>query len=270
MEFEEFINILKNNKFIIYGAGYVAEKFYKGIKIRSLEDNLECFVTTEGDTKSIDNYPIKSIDNIKISDYVVCLAVHESLKEEINKVLLKERCDKCIWIYPFLYEFMLGTPIKKNIKIPVKQIYLANKDNLLIATRYVVLEQFYGLRNDGDDIYMACMELYCSHETAKKRLINFKDLIRSIETRGFLNNYPISILDNYKHIDGVHRLSMAIYKKVSLVNVNIYPSTMRQEEIHGLGGLIHESELENKISRQNLLTLLQVNAKIESSFEEIF
>ncbi len=267
MRFEEFINKLENNRFIIYGAGYVAENFYKGIKKRGLKDNLECFVTTEGDTKRIDEYPVKSLRRFSLNEYVVCLAVHESLRVELEKVLRKEKCKECIWVYPFLYEFMLGTP-ENNVEVPVKKIYLANKDNLLLATRYIVLEQFYGARNDGDEIYMTCMELYCSHETARKRLNQFKDLITSVENGGLSCNYPISLLDDYKYIDGAHRLSLAIYKRLPVINANIYPSTMGQEEIHGIGGIILESDLEEKINKQQLLTLLDVNLEIERHFSE--
>lgn len=54
----------------------------------------------------------------------------------------------------------------------------------------------------------------------------FKELIDSIKNNGFKDNYPILINNQFRLVDGSHRLSIALYLKIPFV-----PVTMTKETI---------------------------------------
>ncbi len=241
MTTEEIVNLLQNQDYVIYGAGYVASIVYKALKTRKLLGKFQGFVTTKGDSEGIDGHEISPVDSADLKDKLVILAVHESIKNDIQSTLNQYNYDKCIWIYPHLFELMLGKPEKKTVS--TKEVYLANKDNYAMAARYMVLEQYYGKRTDGDDLYMAFMELHCSHETALSRLAKFKELIRSFDENGFMNR-PISLLEDYKIIDGFHRMVILLHNGIDKVEAFIYPELLKQGEVHEQGGIIYVEDVE--------------------------
>lgn len=220
----DILEIIKNKKIIIYGAGYIANKFYDVLMAYGLEKNIDCFVVTQKNTNqnSIKGYPLKTVyelENIKNS--IICLAVHEMTKEDIIKILKKEKLDNYIWIFPYFFELILGTPIATKIYVPVSKLIQSCNDYRL-AVRYLAIENYFGKNNNGFMIYKKALGLYCKKETIAKRLNFFCDTIQRWEKNGYLNNYSLIVDDKYTLLDGAHRLALARYYQIEKVVCDIY------------------------------------------------
>lgn len=215
---------LEDKDIIIYGTGYIAKKFFDLLILNGIGANVKFFVVTKKKEQevSIKGIGVRTIEEcvIKKSD-IVCLAVHETLKNEIETVLLKYKIENYIWIYPYLVQLLPLKPLQMNVLVPIRDILQANED-YRFAIRYLAIENYYNKNTYGFDIYIKAMGLHCEHETAKKRADKFCSLIRNWEQFGYNCETACWINEDKQIFDGAHRISLAKYHGQSDINCDIY------------------------------------------------
>ena len=62
---DELIDVIKSYKVVIYGAGYVAKRFYQSLKSHKLDGKVECFITTNGGENDVEDKKNIAIDKFK-------------------------------------------------------------------------------------------------------------------------------------------------------------------------------------------------------------
>lgn len=224
----DLLEVIRSTKFYIYGAGYVGRRFYQALQKYGLQENVYGFITTKETADTLMGLPINTIDKISIKEStLICLAVHESLCQEITMLLQTRGFYNYIWIYPYLYEFLLGQPIQENLEIPVKKI-IENSPGDWLAIWYMAIDQYYGKNDYGYSLYVRAWNLSGELNTAKGRLQKFKELIGTWDLHGYDEASSISVLDNYHVIDGSHRVSLAVYHGLSSLwgRMYAYPDSM--------------------------------------------
>lgn len=238
------IRELSEHEIVIYGTGYIGEKFYKVLQANQMEKNILCFVKSvysQGEVKF--GFQVKSMGEVDVHpNTLICVAVHESNLNEVVEIV-KKYTNRYIWIYPFLYEWLLGGIQEIDKKTQIRDLLQKCNHDLRMAIRLVAIECYYGLNNFGEDIYLRAEGIHCSKETAMKRLSCFKRLISSWEENGFNEDYAIGINQMGQIIDGNHRTSLAIYHQIESITCNVYRTKLSPVEIHGPEAMIEEVAL---------------------------
>ena len=267
---EELLRVIQMpfKKIVIYGAGYVAKLFYKSLLEGQCEKNVICFAATKGESYLIEGLPVVGIDEIAYDEeMVICVAVHESIKEELINCLEAKGFFNYVWIYPFLYEIMLGSPLACDVRVALKQIWDANKKNYAIAARYLAIEHYFGKNNYGYDIYKKCISLFSSESTAKRRLDRFIDLIQNWEKNGYNESKASSLLEDCMCVDGVHRIALAIYFNQRYVICNIYSNSKTCNEVHEKGVVLSPQNAVELGLDESIIRLLEdTNKRIEERY----
>lgn len=225
----ELLEILANNDIVVYGTGYVAERFYMGLEKRHLQHKIKCFVVTNRDENNVRfmGKLVEQLDDLEEKDIYICIAVHEATKYDIEKNLQKYNRSKYIWIAPYIDELLFGKPIACHKQIETADILKSqNVDNYLFAVRYLVIESFYNGTDVGDEIYIKMVQyLFGSKETAQNRLIHFKKLIKNWDDVGYQENKDIKIDEKGSILDGKHRFTLACYHKMDSIYCTIFTYT---------------------------------------------
>ena len=231
-ELDDLLSEIARGGAYIFGAGLVGKAFFKGLKEYGVENFVECFiVSTLKDVSFVDGIPIRQLNDDAVDkSKFVCVAVHESLRDDVFNTLDKNGFNNYVWIYPFLLHLRIGRPILEKKILPIRDIYLATRNSYALFVRYLMIEFFYGENKIGSDLYIKSIALHSSLETAKKRLAQFVDLIKSFETYGFKSEMPISVFENYELFDGNHRFALAIYNGNSNILCNVYQKNISKIE----------------------------------------
>lgn len=263
------INILSTHKIAIYGAGYVATRFYESLKEHGLDGNVFSFVTTTDSALNIDGLPVRAINQLEADErMIICVAVHESIKDDIIANLTERGFNKYIWIYPFLYEMLLGTPAYSNVKVPIFKIWNAVRDDYSIAIRYLAIDHYYGKNSNGYEIYKKFLSLFINAKTAERRLERFISLIKSWEQNGYDAGRCSSIFEDYKILDGMHRIAVASYFNQAFVMCNIYPTNKNIFEIHNQAAVFTKQSALNAGFEPEIIALLdEINQRIEEQYK---
>ena len=230
-----FLENLKGKSIIIYGTGHVGRKFYKTLGKYHLQSQVQCFVRTEDVTSGerFEGVPVYCFKNVPIErDTLVCLAVHESIRDEIEDTV-KKVTGQYIWIYPHLYELMLGEPEQKNVEVAVRKLLTGFHEDLRLGVRLAAIEQQDQKNDYGFDYYVRAQMLHCDRETARHRLEQLLRLIARWKEEGYERTHVLTLNRNYGVIDGNHRLAMAVYMGQETMFADIYPTNLSVEDIHG-------------------------------------
>lgn len=265
----ELLYILRTNNIAIYGAGYVASRFYQALKEHGLSSRVLSFVTTSSISSEVDGIPIVTIDHLNY-DYktIICVAVHESLKDEIISNLIDKGITNYIWIYPYLYRLMLGSPINKNIRVPLYKIWNAVRDDYSMAIRYLAIDNYYAKNKNGYELYKKYFSLFNSNETSEKRLIQFIGLIKNWDDMGYDINKCSAVLENYKIFDGAHRIAIASYINQGFVMCDIYPLKKSITAIHNQAAVFTKQTAINAGFEPEIIALLDAtNRRIEEQYK---
>jgi len=231
MNFEDF----KGKELVIYGAGHVGKKFYRVLRMHGLGEQAVCFAVTEPveGKPMIEGLPVKCVHDIFIrSNTLVCLAVHETIRDEVEKAI-KPITEQYIWIYPYLYDLMFGEPEQTDKEIDISEILKTCRKDARLAIRLAAIEQHDGKNSFGYDYYKRAQMMHCAEHTAGQRLQQFKRLMADWKKHGYRREYPLSLNRRYEVIDGNHRLALAVYYRQNRILCSIYPTEMPLTEIHG-------------------------------------
>ncbi len=224
MDTTDLISILSKNKIVIYGIGFVGLRFYDLLAGRGLEKNVGCFVVSNTNhiSKEVRGVQVKAVHEINDREScVVCVAVHETIKSEIEHTLNERKIANYIWIYPYLWELALGAPKRRNIKIAIDQIIRQCMD-YRITVRYLAIENYFGMNDCGYDIYIKSQEMHCQRSTAEKRLNRFCDLIQDWEMTGYKPEYRVLVFESGELIDGFHRIALAKYFHMKEIMCDVF------------------------------------------------
>jgi len=264
----ELINVISNYKIMIFGAGYVAARFYGALKKHGINNNVISFVTTSGSNSNIDGLSIIPIDQLEADkQIIICVAVHDSIKDDIITTLVKKNFINYIWIYPFLYELLLGEPICRNSKVPLSKIWNAARDDYGMAIRYLALDNYYGRNLNGYKLYKKYLSLFNNYETSEKRLIQFVKLIKNWEQNGYDTNKCSSIYENYQIFDGAHRIAVASYFNQKFIMCDIYSMTNNIAEVHNSGAILKKQyALDAGFEPEFIAMLDAINQRIEEQY----
>lgn len=264
---EDFLELITNNKIHIYGTGYVANLFWNELEKKGLTQNVEDFIVSEvKESEYTHSIPIKGIENVKIDKgSIVCIAVHETLKDEIEMNLLKKQIRNFLWIYPFLYEFSLGCIQKEECWVDIHLFHNVMKEQYGIALRYAAIEEYYGFRKNGFDMYYRGLLTYNSTRTAELRVKRFKDLIINWEKNGYQQENTICVNRVHEVIDGEHRLALAFYHGIKKIKCIVYEG----ENIHNQQAIMtHDILQKGGFCRKELEQLDGINQTILRELEE--
>ncbi len=220
---KELVEHIKHEPIVVYGAGFIATFFYNLLLAMGIASQVKMFVVSGNGGGNIKDVNIVSIrDYNNISNYLVCIAVHESVLPEIEKELYNMGIVDYVWVYPFLYDMWLGKPYKRSQPIRVKDIWNTMLDKYAVAVRYLAIEQYFGKNSIGNKLYKKAVILPKSPETADKRLASFYNLINSVNTRGFDASNSVKIWNDLRIIDGCHRFTIAMYLNQKEIPCDVY------------------------------------------------
>ena len=258
---EELLGQIRSNGAIIYGIGYVAERFVDGLKKIGLDTEIKFFVTSNVREKEYKGKSVISVDDLDIDDKaLVCIATHEAVKNEIEERLRMLGIERYIWIYPYLHELWFGQPIAKNIEVDLDKI-IGRWNDYRLAIRALAIDQYYGKNDVGYDIYVKAQSLHCEERTAIKRLERFIELIDSWDKKGYDSNFRPKLSEDYEVLDGAHRITLAYYHGMKTIACDIYHAenakSFRNDEVDITEDMIvkaglNESQMLAVISRKKL------------------
>ncbi|MBE5978970.1 MAG: hypothetical protein E7249_07515 [Paenibacillaceae bacterium] len=265
----ELLYILSNHKIIIFGAGYVATRFYGALKKYEIEKNVVSFATTTGSYLDIDGISIIPMNQLESNEQmIICVAVHDSIKDAIIADLINKGIKNFIWIYPFLYKLLLGAPIYCNKKVTLSKIWNAAREDYGMAIRYLAIDNYYGKNINGYKCYKKYLSLFNSDETSERRLIQFIELIKSWEQNGYDTSKCSSLYEDYRIFDGAHRIAVASYFNQGFVMCNIFNKTKNLAEIHNQGAILEKQYALDAGFEPELIDILDAtNQRIEEQYK---
>ena len=216
MTASEFTDILKKESFIVFGTGFVAEMFYTALCLHGLEDHILCCMVSRPGSQAY--FHGAKIRPYRETESLICLAVHESVKNEIR---FGEN-SRVIWIYPFLHDLLFGRPAAERV-LPVRDILAGqSRDFNWLSLRYGAVKGIKENDPSLQDLYRKCQRLHCSPATADRRLAHLKELIGLLEETGFRHDRPLILDEDLRVFDGMHRLACAAWMGVPALHCRIY------------------------------------------------
>ncbi|MDE5591215.1 MAG: hypothetical protein K2J60_19075 [Acetatifactor sp.] len=239
--YEEFVEILKSRKIVIYGAGSMAGRFYGILCKRQLEGNVICCAVTVLKEHSGEDEFLQGLEVIALKDAICrypdaffCVAVHESNRNEMVHMLQMEGIEDkdYIWPVPYNCELMLSKPIKEKIYISPGEI-VRSCDDLSVAFRWLAIKQYYGLIDNGYGLYLRSLMIYSNQKTAEKRLESFKSLLSNWDKNGYDKEFGCKVDEELHILDGRHRLCAALWHKEKYLLCDMYRYDETYEDLEG-------------------------------------
>lgn len=226
---DEFINILQTSKFVIYGAGFWAQRFYNCLKKLGCENNVIAFAVTEqsnnGD-KTLFNKEIKLIENVDCNQKII-IAAHNNSTAQMKKTLDDLNFCDYIMLYPYLVQMELGTPIKTNQEINVCEFISQMPDIYYMTIIYLAIENYFHKNKNGDELYIKMQSEFADRKTAVRRLKALHSKISTYSKDISLNDVNVKLnMENNVIIDGNHRMALAKFFNIESVFADIYDVTM--------------------------------------------
>ena len=250
MTCEGFLEELRSCDFRIFGTGFVSEMFWYALERHGLTDRVRGFLVSSGKKGTVfHGLSVQTVDDDPIvPGETVCLAVHEALAEEIRP-RLTVRTDRIFPVYPFLTELCYGAPLSTE-KWPLREL-LHRQDPLYywLAVRYAPARDRFFRRDTlaiSEDLYVRAMAIHSSLPTARRRLASLEQLIDGMAADGWRDDRPISVEENGRIIDGLHRTACADCLGIGRVAVTVYSDSAAYDRLLG-----QENRLPEHILREN-------------------
>lgn len=239
--YEEFIDIIKSRRIVIYGAGSMARRFYSTLCRRHLEGNVICCAVTVLDECHTEHEVVQGLEVISLKEAIcrypdafVCVAVHKANRDEMFHILQLEGIDSnnYIWPVPYYFELMLSKPIRENIYLAPHDIMKGCND-LGVAFRWLALKQYYGLADNGYELYLRSLLVYSNRKTAEKRLESFKMLLHTWDESGYDTSSVCKVDEEFHILDGMHRLCAALWHEEKYLICDMYRYDGTYEDFEG-------------------------------------
>lgn len=235
----------------VFGTGFIASMFKDALETRGLQSYVKGYLVSRPvDQQVFDGHAVRASDDASIArGDLVCVAVHESLYDEVAAMLTEQGYDHVMWVYPYLYDLLYGEPLYKGVSMPLERILAAqNPAWYWLAVRSLAMRHVLshndadkhsgaskrddadkledaarndaGMRDDASkrddadaalvrDAYVTAQTLHCSRETAERRYAKLRELCSSMAGSGFDASRPVLMDTNLQIIDGLHRIAAA-------------------------------------------------------------
>lgn len=232
MTTEELLEQIRTKTIVVFGTGFVAERFWQALQRHHLNERISAFLVSKRkeEKQFFHGCPVLEPAEIKKEkELLVCLAVHETVLPEVRNTISPELAERSVWIYPNLWELLFGAPVERNSLIP-REILLAkqNPDYNWISVRYMAIRDYLEGSTQfphSADLYCHAISLHCGMTTAKRRLKALEQLAESIRDRGFDREMPILIDTSGRILDGLHRFASACYFGMVEIPCTVLPES---------------------------------------------
>ena len=114
METSDLLEAIKARGAVLFGTGFVAERVARVLEERGLGACLQGFLVSQAHTDSFCARPVWTLGEYarRVSDGreppLLCLAVHASLRDEVEQMLRGAGLTEYVWIYPNYLELAWG------------------------------------------------------------------------------------------------------------------------------------------------------------------
>ena len=204
--------------------------FYRALELNGLESGVEgCIVSSEEYLRpDFHGVPVYTASMCAGRKELVCIAVHEANRESAEKILKDNRICDYMWIYPMIYPLVYGD-IQEEKNIPLQELMIhQNPEYYWIEARYSAALE-HTKEHPDYHIYRKAIALHTSPRTAEYRLQKMLELIRRFESSGYNPQYPILIDDQYRIIDGLHRVVLCIWNEIEEIPCRIVKASQNYE-----------------------------------------
>lgn len=240
----ELVEILRRDRFWIYGTGFVANIFWQSLIPYDICRNVKGFIVSKKNRDFFSGLNVRGIDeDLNIGNDRVCIAVHESNKNEVVEKLESKGINNYIFIYSYLWDLKLGIPRKRNMEVKVSELIKSNLSDYKLIVRHLVLEQYFGKNDVGYDLYRKAFENYVDRATAQKRLNRFIEFISLWQSKNYITGENIKVNNNKQIIDGNHRIILANYFCLRTINCDIYDTEETAQDIYGKNAAMTEEAI---------------------------
>ena len=268
MDAREAIQIIKTQKFVIYGNGYIAKRLYRLIQRLGYERNVVNIVVTKAAASGIGVHgsPLHSIAEVN-RDALVLLAVHNTAALEMKRTLLALGFEHFIWIYPYLFEMEMGSPIKKCQPIETDALIKRYTRSCGLTIYYLTLKDYCNENIYNGQLYIKFSSSYITTDMAEKRWKRFQRRIEQSLKNGYQQDYSIKVNEDYHLIDGAHRLVFAKYFHADTVFADIYAGHGEFYSEAGLGGdvFLHEKDLPKYYTDDEIAAIKAADRELRGS-----
>lgn len=222
-EIEKVFRGISTKPFYIFGTGIIGTRFYEALKEKNLLGWFRGFVVSQKKESGFMTEPVFIPDEIMNDNQsTICIAVHESILNEVYESLKSRGLNNTIWIYPYLLELELGPPVKLNLKKNVTALVSGINRINPYAIYYLAIEDIDVGNGIGRDAYLWLYLRGNTVGTAKARLEKLESIIKAFDKEIVLN-YPIRINTEENTVaDGAHRLMLARYYGLDEIACDIY------------------------------------------------
>lgn len=222
MDTQTLLKTIQKRGAVLFGTGFVAERVFHTLAGAS-QDSCVCgFVVSKSRGNDFCGKPVWSLTQYK--EYIkgkeledtplLCIAVHESLQESVEKALRETGLQEYLWIYPNYLNLAWNIRTSASVDVPIQSILQQQDSNQAwISVRYAALKEYLAGGNDeglSARVYVKAASLFSRSETARQRLAYAAEVAKGMIANGYDRNRPILIDSRYRVIDGLHRLASAV------------------------------------------------------------
>lgn len=229
--YEHIINEIKNNKFVIYGAGGHGQKFLKAITQMGYKNNFLGFAVTEHQAKDVDG--IEEIKNIDRNCLIV-IAAHDRNSAQMEYTLEKLGFKRYVSIYSYLIDFCCGVSYLKNQTVCVKDIFMDCLSKYYFYSAYPIVlylavDYIMGKNNVGKSLYLKLIGKYGKEATAEQRWEALVERTRNYNINRLAEPFAIKINPTQRFVlDGYHRIVLSRYFGITDILADFYDIDFEQ------------------------------------------
>lgn len=223
--YEQILDKIKKNKFVVYGAGGHGQKFVKAIAQMGYENNFAGFAVTECQTKDADG--IREIKNIDRNHFVV-IAAHDRNSVQMEDTLKRLGFTQYVSIYPYLIDFCCGTSYLKNQTVCVEDIFrdCLSRHCLYSAypiVVYLAIDYIMGENNVGKNLYFKLIGNYAKEKTSYQRWDALVERTRNYNMNRLPEPFAVRVNPVQKYVlDGYHRIVLSRYFGIKNILADFY------------------------------------------------
>ena len=238
MQAAELLRRLEKGPACVFGGGYVAEGFWQALDLHGLSGALRaCLVSAPAPGQRFHGLPVLAPRDIGPGEAgLVCLAVHESLAAGLEGALRAQGFDEIVPVAPLMPELLYGPPLQSCVPLARGALLAAQEEDAYwLAVRCAAIRAH--LRGEDsaypDALYRRALALHCGEATAGARLCALKALADSMAAHGFDAAHPLLIDEDFRVIDGLHRLAAACVLGIDTLPCTIYPVSPMYDRLLG-------------------------------------
>ena len=224
----------ENTCFAVFGCGYAAGLLLRGLERAGALGRVRCHLVSgpaeEGET--FRGRPVVSLSRYRRGeDERILVAVHESSLADVLPAVRGKDPD-AVWTGPDVWKLLFGAPVRQSLRLPAG-LLLQRQDPSYrwLAARLACAESLADGGEAGTELYLAALSRHCSASSAEKRLAAFRRLFESVRADGLREEHPIAADSEGRIIDGLHRLTLAVYFGIPYISCDIYPSSPEYDEV---------------------------------------